>query len=333
MESCTPSLVDAIRTASRQMVRELGFMQATIAGTGHPPSAVHAIMEIGAVGAIGAIGAEAGKQPAMTAAQLADILNLEKSSVSRLVRKLVAAGELKETPSTGDARAKHLTLTAKGKRTLAAIHAFGRQQVTLALQKLPVADQHAVSHGLSTYAEALAGHRRGEQARPAPAVDIVSGYRPGVIGRVTDMHAGFYARNFGFGQYFESLVATGIAEFAPRLADPRNGLWTAWHAGRMVGSVAIDGQDLGERIAHLRWFIVDDGLRGAGAGRKLLDEALAFCDRHGHAFDAVHLWTFQGLDAARRLYEACGFVLAEERSGRQWGSEVVEQRFIRQKPC
>lgn len=42
------SLVDDIRAASRQMVRELGFMQATLAATDYPPSAVHAILEIGA---------------------------------------------------------------------------------------------------------------------------------------------------------------------------------------------------------------------------------------------------------------------------------------------
>ena len=47
--SSTPaSLVDHIRSASRQMVRELGFMQSTLAATDYPPSAVHAILEIGA---------------------------------------------------------------------------------------------------------------------------------------------------------------------------------------------------------------------------------------------------------------------------------------------
>jgi len=41
------------------------------------------------------------------------------------------------------------------------------------------------------------------------------------------------------------------------------------------------------------------------------------------------LWTFQGLDAARRLYEAHGFVLVEQWSGDQWGQAMVEQRFER----
>ena len=94
-----------------------------------------------------------------------------------------------------------------------------------------------------------------------------------------------------------------------------------------MGSIAIDGEDLGDGIAHLRWFIVSDALRGTGRGRVLLQDALNFCDERG--FEETHLWTFEGLDAARRLYEENGFVLAEEYWGDQWGKKMREQRFIR----
>ncbi len=63
--------------------------------------------------------------------------------------------------------------------------------------------------------------------------------------------------------------------------------------GRIVGSVAIDGEDLAPGEAHLRWFILDDGCRGHGVGKKLLTEAMRFCDSLG--FSAVHLWTFNSL--------------------------------------
>jgi DNA-binding MarR family transcriptional regulator len=103
--------IDNIRAASRQMVRELGFMQNTLAATEYPPSAVHAILEIGA-------------RKSMSAAQLAEFLGLEKSSVSRMARKLLEAGELQERPSDQDGRIKWLELTPRGRRTLAAIQAF-----------------------------------------------------------------------------------------------------------------------------------------------------------------------------------------------------------------
>lgn len=41
------ALIDDIRAASRLMVRELGFMDATVAASDYPPSAVHTILEIG----------------------------------------------------------------------------------------------------------------------------------------------------------------------------------------------------------------------------------------------------------------------------------------------
>lgn len=141
------------------------------------------------------------------------------------------------------------------------------------------------------------------------------------------MHARYYARAAGFGRAFEATVAAGLAEFCGRLDHAQNALWLALEGERIIGTVAIDGEDLGGGVAHLRWFIVDDGARGHGLGRRLLAEALAFCDRQG--MRETQLWTFEGLDAARRLYEAHGFMLAEERLGRQWGEEVREQRFVR----
>lgn len=146
-------LLDSIRAASRQMVRELGFMQATLAETGYSASAVHAIMEIGA-------------RRSVTSAYLGEYLKLDKSSVSRMVRKLVVAGELKETPGRDDAREKLLSLTPRGRRTLAAIHAFGRHQVSGALDRMSEAERDAVVRGLAIYARALQEVGQGEPGRP-----------------------------------------------------------------------------------------------------------------------------------------------------------------------
>jgi DNA-binding MarR family transcriptional regulator/RimJ/RimL family protein N-acetyltransferase len=309
-------LVARVRAASRVLVRELGFMRPTLAATTHSPSAVHALLEIGTRGGL-------------SAAELADVLALEKSSVSRMLRKLVETGELKETPSAGDGRVKLLTLAPRGRRTLAAIHAFANAQVATALERLAEPQRQAVADGLEAYAQALAAQRRPSGRRPPPGLRIEAGYRPGVIGRVAEMHGRYYAQAVGFGQFFESKVAGELAEFAGRLQQPRNQLWVALQGERIVGSVAIDGEDLGGDTAHLRWFILDDGLRGAGVGRRMLAAALAFCDER--RFAATQLWTLRGLDAARRLYEAGGFVLADERAGDQWGKTLVEQRFVRER--
>jgi DNA-binding MarR family transcriptional regulator len=149
MLSADLPLIDDIRAASRQMVRELGFMEATLAATDYPPSAVHTILEIGIRGP-------------MTSVQVAEFLHLEKSSVSRMVRKLIACGELKETSDADDARVKPLSLTPKGRRTLASLHDFGRRQVSTALARLPEAERQIVRDGMTIYARALRASRDAE---------------------------------------------------------------------------------------------------------------------------------------------------------------------------
>ena len=155
--------------------------------------------------------------------------------------------------------------------------------------------------------------------------EIRSGYLPGAIGRIVELHGTYYAAHWGFGAFFEARMARELAEFVDRFDPQRDGLWTAIVAGRIEGSIAIDGSRAGDGQAHLRWFILDQGFQGQGIGRRLLDEAVGFCRRSGKRL--VSLWTFSGLDAARRLYEQSGFRLAEERRGAQWGIEVTEQRF------
>jgi DNA-binding MarR family transcriptional regulator/GNAT superfamily N-acetyltransferase len=308
-----PALVEEIRAASRTMVRELGFMRATLAATGYSPSGVHALLEIETAGTL-------------TAAQLVQALGLDKSSVSRMVGKLIKAGELEER-ADDDGRVKLLQLTEQGARTVAEIHDYGQAQVNTAMQNLNPSQQQIVTRGLTAYARALKECRTGEDEAPRALVELSAGYRPGLIGRVAEMHADFYSRHSGFGPIFERQVACGVAEFVGRLGQPCNNIWVATINDRIVGSIAIDGQDLGNNEAHLRWFILEDGCRGAGVGRQLLGEAVAFCDRFG--FDVIQLWTFKGLDAARRLYEAFGFDLTKKEQGSQWGTVVTEQQFTR----
>jgi len=154
---------------------------------------------------------------------------------------------------------------------------------------------------------------------------IHKGYLPGSIGRIVELHARYYRELAGFGLPFESKVARELSEFCERHVDARDGLWLALQDGNVEGSIAIDGSRAGQDGAHLRWFIASDAMRGTGVGTALLTSAMEFCrSRH---YERVYLWTFEGLAAARHLYEKFGFRLAVQQRGTQWGAEVNEQRF------
>ncbi len=155
----------------------------------------------------------------------------------------------------------------------------------------------------------------------------LDGYRPGCVGDIVRLHACYYSKNWGFGLPFETKVANELAEFLARRNVETDLFLTAYRDGRAIGSITIDaGRPAGES-AHLRWFIVDENERGAGLGKKLLDEAMAFCNVNG--LSRVWLTTFVGLDAARALYENAGFVLVKEHGNDQWQGGVKEQVFER----
>ncbi|WP_137157049.1 bifunctional helix-turn-helix transcriptional regulator/GNAT family N-acetyltransferase [Rhizobium sp. FKL33] len=306
---------EAIRRASRRLVRELGFLGAGLAGTTLAPSAVHALVELA--------------RNDLSAKDIAQLLLLDKSSVSRLLAKLSDEDLLREESDAEDGRRKKLALTRKGRTLAAFIDDYADSQVTRALAKLDAPNRMLVRRGLEAYASGLESARL-DIAPSRPQLEIVSGYRPGAIGAVVALHARYYARHWRFGAAFEAKVAAGLADFVGRLDRPNNEMWLAVMGDDIVGSAAVDGEDLGDGKAHLRWVIVDEVLQGQGVGRRLLERALAFAD--ARAFRETHLWTFAGLDAARALYERAGFSLSEEWRGDQWGTEVTEQRFLRLRP-
>ena len=160
-------------------------------------------------------------------------------------------------------------------------------------------------------------------------IKISTGYRDELIGSVTALHSRVYSEIAGFGAHFEAMAATNFANFINRLDYDGNETWYAERDGAIVASISIDGQTKGDSRGYLRWFIVDPAYQSEGLGGKMMELAMEFCDAQG--FEEVHLDTFAGLDAARKLYEKHGFELALEEPGRNYGEEVLEQKFIRYK--
>ncbi len=151
------------------------------------------------------------------------------------------------------------------------------------------------------------------------------GYYPGAIGDITRLHATYYHEHWGFDVSFESQVGKELSEFMQGFREDQDLLATALVNGHFAGSVAVNGQPDVAGRARLRWFIVHPDFQGLGLGRKLLSRAIEFSKTAG--FHKVILWTFQGLDCARSLYEDAGFRMTEEHSAEQWGGTIPEQKF------
>jgi len=131
-----------------------------------------------------------------------------------------------------------------------------------------------------------------------------------------------YSREYGFDRTFESYVAGPLSEFALS-GSPRERLWIAELVGRIVGSIAIVASS--RQVAQLRWFLIDPSARGAGIGRKLLNKAVSFCE--SSRYRSVFLWTVSALTAAAHLYRSISFRKVEQKPGRRWGVDVVEEKY------
>lgn len=153
-------------------------------------------------------------------------------------------------------------------------------------------------------------------------------YLPGALGGLVALQTQTHARDLGYGVGFETKVAADMAEFLGRQQPGRDLFLTAWEDGRLAGGITVDGgeHDPAQRLAHLRWFVVAPAWRGRGIGSHLLGRAVDFA--RGGGYGRIYLWTVAGLDSARRLYDAAGFVLAEEVMAATWGKTMREQRLV-----
>lgn len=153
----------------------------------------------------------------------------------------------------------------------------------------------------------------------------IGGYYPGVVGKITELHAVYYHENWGFDVTFETQVGAELSEFVRRFDENRDGLWVATRRGELAGAIAIDGTEASTEGARLRWFIVAPQFQKGGIGKNLILRAIAFCSQKG--YPRIFLWTFKGLEDARRLYESQNFRLTEENQVAQWGQTIREQKY------
>jgi GNAT superfamily N-acetyltransferase len=151
------------------------------------------------------------------------------------------------------------------------------------------------------------------------------GYYPGVAGKITEVHAVYYHENWGFDISFETQVGRELSDFLVEFDETRDGFWTARRSNMFAGAVAIDGREAHSEGARLRWFIVVPVFHRLGIGKKLIARAVEFCKKKD--YPKVFLWTFEGLDSARYLYETHNFQLCEEHEVQQWGQHIREQKF------
>jgi GNAT superfamily N-acetyltransferase len=134
-----------------------------------------------------------------------------------------------------------------------------------------------------------------------------------------------YARDYGWDETFEHLVARIVAGYAASRDPKREACWIAEVDGEPAGCVFCVRKD--DETAQLRLLLVEPSARGLGIGGRLVEECLRFARAAGYR--QITLWTQDCLTAARRIYQAAGFELDSEGKHHSYGHDLTEQTWSR----
>ncbi len=150
---------------------------------------------------------------------------------------------------------------------------------------------------------------------------VLRGLQVGDIGWVAHRQGMLYAQEYGWDGTFEALVAEIAAQFVKNFDAEWENAWIAERDGQVLGSVFL--VKVSEQEAKLRLLYVEPDARGAGLGRRLTQECIAFAQAKG--YEKLTLWTNDILHAARRIYQEAGFVLVSEEPHHSFGADLVGQ--------
>ena len=177
------------------------------------------------------------------------------------------------------------------------------QRISTLLEQFADEDQRRLLTAMATISGLVGG-------RPKELALVLRPPRPGDLGWVVHRHGALYAREYGWDERFEALVARVVADFTDDRDNPRQAGWIAELDGERVGSICcMRGPD--DATAQLRLLLVEPSARGFGVGKRLVTECVEFARASGYS--TIRLWTVSILDAARGIYRKAGFQrIAEE---------------------
>lgn len=298
------SIIPIIREFNRFYTRILGLLDKHLLDSEFSLSEVRVLYEIG-------------NAQHCTASVLTEQLGLDPGYLSRILKRFDKLGLTYRVQSKEDGRSSLLYLSELGEETLARMNALSDDQIRNMIIDLPSKSRADIARSMTAIQNELSGQptKRSIQFRTE--------LKPGDAGALIHLHGWVYAKECGYNHIFEAYVCKTFYELLQTYSPDKDRFWLAEADNEIVGSIAVIGHS--DERAQIRWFILHPDYRGMGIGKKLIEDAIAYCREKGYR--SVFLETTEDQETAIAMYTKQGFVKIKEQENDAWGVRHIEQTY------
>ncbi len=294
---------EAVRRFSRFYTRKIGLLSEAILDSPYSLTEARVLYELASAD---------GRNPT----ELASELELDAGYVSRVVKSFARRGLVTRERSTTDRRRVSVRLTEEGRRAFEELNAGSQRQIEGLLSGVDDEAQARLVAAMRTIEQELGRADREPRVTYRP-------HRPGDLGWVVERHARLYHATHRWDDTFEAEVAGIARDFLVGYDPAWERSWIAEVDGRRAGAIALVRRS--KTVGQLRLLFVEPWARGLGIGARLVSECVGQARHVGYR--RMVLFTVAGLDSARRLYEAEGFRLVEEKAEGVGGMPERSQKW------
>jgi DNA-binding MarR family transcriptional regulator/N-acetylglutamate synthase-like GNAT family acetyltransferase len=297
-------ILDAVRAFNRFYTRHIGLLHKSYLESDFSLTEARVLYELA-------------HRDGPSATELGRDLELDAGYLSRMLLGFKKRGLIGRRASDHDGRQSHIFLTAKGRKAFLPLEAKARKEIATMLDPVTPEDRDRLVNAMRCIQTVLS------EEKPDRAPYVLRPHRPGDMGWVIHRHGVLYAREYGYDETFEALVAEIAAKFIQNFDYKRERCWIAERDGDMLGSVFLVQQSAG--VAKLRLLLVEPSARGLGIGKRLVEECVTFARDVG--YKKIVLWTQSELVAARGIYERTGFKRIAEEPHHSFGHDLVAETW------
>lgn len=293
--------ISQIRSFNRFYTNVLGLLAQHILDSGYSLTEVRVLLEISKVNHC-------------TANTLVNQLEIDRSYMSRIIKRLEKDELITRIQSEQDNRVNFIAVTEKGSQTIGILNEKSDEQIASLIQHL---NPNEVSKVLDSMK--IIKNKISEVVSPITIRNFV----PDDVYYVISRHRILYDTEYGLSSIFGDYVEKGVHHFAQYYDKEKECMLISEINGQPVGSIVIAKSD--DETAQLRYFLLEPETRGRGLGHKLVDMALDFCRKKGYKH--VFLETISSLKTARHIYASKGFKITQSHKNPTWGEGVLEERW------